>query len=87
MRMFATLAVAQLLLLAPQANAGDLGGCYDGAIASCDLIYPESENWGTPRYRACIKALLDECDAKHKSPQGLGLKATPEKKPLSLKLN
>jgi hypothetical protein len=85
MKMFATLAVAHLVLLVPPANADDLGGCYDGAIATCNLVYPESENWGTARYRGCIKAMLDECDAK--SPQGLGLKATPEKKPFRLRRN
>jgi hypothetical protein len=86
MRMFVTLAVAQLVLIAPPANAGDLGRCYDGAMDTCDLIYP-GEDWGSQRYRACIKIVLDECDAKHKSPQGLGLKASPERKPLSLRLN
>ena len=84
MKALVLLAIGMSILYAAPARA-DLGTCYDGAIASCNLALDESENWGHARYRNCVKALLAECDAKHKSPQGEKFKAVPDAKPLSRK--
>ena len=66
MRIIATLTIAGLAgLIANNARAVDSGTCYNGAIASCNLVYP-NKDYGDARYKACIKLVLDECDAAHK---------------------
>lgn len=84
MKRLILLALAPAALLAAPAQAGDLGSCYNAAADECNLVYPDKD-WGDKKYRQCIRLVYAECDARHKSPEGLKFKAQPDKKPLSLR--